>query len=171
MLLRFRKDYDAKLKRLLFLLVGIPSASPPQTVIVLDPHSPTVCDDVRCFLKYKTFESIPLAFWSALDSATIRRSLRVSAVQFRGATTRWNFIRLSWANRRDTAKCFAHVRRPLWRLNVSSGTRQRLLLPLQHAKRSVCAREDLQSHVILDSIRQCDDILERLHELLDKVSG
>ena len=150
----------------------------PHSDLVLDPHSPTVCDDVRSFLKYKPFESVPLEFWSLLDSIAIRRALRVSAVQFRGAITRWNFIRQSWVNRRETIAKL-HAWWPLWHLDVpvcslcgfGCGRRQRLLLPLQHAKCSAFASKDLQVQCIVDAVLQCDVILEKLHILLAKVSG
>ena len=67
----------------------------PDTDVTLDPSSPSICTDIQNSLKFRPFESVPLDIWVSLDGLSIRKALKVAAVQFRGAITRWAFIRTS----------------------------------------------------------------------------
>ena len=154
-----------------------PFAFAPDADVALDPCSPSICTDIRNLLKFMPFESVPLNIWVSLDGLAIRKALRVAAVQFRGAITRWAFIRTSWGLLLDN--CVAHAWTTSWHLAVplcalcgySCGRRQRLLLPLQHAKCTVVASSQLVIDNVHTAIADCDAILTTLKSLLAKVSG
>ena len=133
------------------------------------PSSPSICTDIQNSLKFRPFESVPLDIWVSLDGLSMK-ALNVAAVQFRGAITRWAFIRTSWENRLILDNCVAHAWTPSWHLAVpictlcgySCGRRQRLLLPLQHAKCTVVASSQLVINNVHDAIADCDAILTTL---------
>ena len=141
--------------------------------------SPSICTDIQNSLKFRPFESVPLDILVSLDGLSIRKALKVAAVQFRGAITRWACICTSWENRLILDNCVAYAWTPSWHLAVpicalcgySCGRRQRLPLPLQHAKCTVVASSQLVINNVHDAITDCDAILTTLKSLLAKVSG
>ena len=138
----------------------------PDTDVTLDPSSPSICADIQNSLKFRPFGSVSLDIWVSLDGLSIRNSLKVAAVQFRGAIDRWAFIHTSGENRLILNNCVAHAWTPSWHLaaplcalcGYSCGRRQRLLLPLQHAKCNVVASSQLVINNVHDAIAACDAI-------------
>ena len=100
---RFSIGCVARLLRPRFLPKGAPFALLLTVILFLTLTA------LRSVMTFAASLSISLLSRSRLDSIAIRRSLRVSAVQFRGAIARWNFIRKSWVNRREATVCYAHA--------------------------------------------------------------